>query len=45
LALQRDDVLALTLMQEEHTTTRVLHKRQRFGIAEPLQRFLAHMPL
>jgi len=45
LALQRDDVLALTLMQEEHTTTRVLHKRPLFGIGEPLPRFLANMAL
>lgn len=42
-ALQRDDVLALPLAEEEHITTFVLHKHQRFGITEPLQRFLAHV--
>ena len=42
-ALQRDDVLALPLVEEEHITTFVLHKHQRFGITEPLQRFLAHV--
>ncbi|MFT3778334.1 MAG: LysR family transcriptional regulator [Ottowia sp.] len=42
-SVQRDDVLALPLAEEEHVTTFVLHKHQRFGIAEPLQRFLAHV--
>jgi len=42
-AVQRDDVLALPLAEEEHVTTFVLHKHQRFGIAEPLQRFLVHV--
>lgn len=42
-ALQRDDVIAVPLAEEEHVTTFVLHKHQRFGIAEPLQRFLAHV--
>ncbi|MDA7417085.1 LysR family transcriptional regulator [Xenophilus arseniciresistens] len=42
-ALQRDDVLAVPLAEEEHITTFVLHKHQRFGIAEPLKRFLAHV--
>ena len=42
-ALQRDDVLSLPLAEEEHINTFVLHKHQRFGIAEPLQRFLAHV--
>lgn len=42
-ALQRDDVLALPVAEAEHITTFVLHKHQRFGIAEPLQRFLAHV--
>lgn len=42
-ALQRDDVLALPLAQDERITTFVLHKHQRFGLAEPLQRFLAHV--
>lgn len=42
-ALQRDDVLAMPLAEDEHITTYVLHKHQRSGIAEPLQRFLAHV--
>ncbi len=42
-ALQRDDVLAVPLAEEEHITTFVLHKYQRFGITEPLQRFLDHV--
>lgn len=42
-ALQRDDVLAVPLAEEEYFTTFVLHKHQRFGIAEPLQRFLDHV--
>lgn len=42
-ALQRNDVLALPLAEEERITTFVLHKHQRFGITEPLQRFLAHV--
>jgi len=42
-ALQRNDVLAVPLTEEEHVTTFVLHKYQRFGISEPLQRFLTHV--
>lgn len=42
-ALQRDDVVALPLAEQEHIITFVLHKHQRFRIAEPLQRFLAHV--
>ncbi|MES2246504.1 MAG: LysR family transcriptional regulator [Pseudomonadota bacterium] len=42
-ALQRDDVLAVPLVEDEHITTFVLHKHRRFGIAEPLQRFFAHV--
>jgi DNA-binding transcriptional LysR family regulator len=42
-ALQRDDVLAVPLAEHEHITTFVLHKHQRFGITESLQRFLAHV--
>lgn len=41
--LRRSDVLALPLAEEEHITTFVLHKHQRFGISEPLQRFLTHV--
>ncbi|WP_412179469.1 LysR family transcriptional regulator [Variovorax paradoxus] len=42
-ALQRDDVLAVPLAEEEHVTTFVVHKHQRFGLAEPSRRFLAHV--
>ncbi len=42
-ALQREDVLALPLVEEEFITTFVLHKHQRFGITEPLKRFLDHV--
>lgn len=42
-ALRRSDVIALPLVEEEHITTFVLHKHQRFGISEPLQRFLTHI--
>lgn len=42
-ALQRDDVLAVPLAEEEQITTFVLHKHQRFGVSEPLKRFLAHV--
>ncbi|MBS0339149.1 MAG: LysR family transcriptional regulator [Proteobacteria bacterium] len=41
--LRRSDVLALPLAEEEHITTFVLHKHQRFGIAAPVQRFLTHV--
>jgi hypothetical protein len=41
--LRRNDVLALPLAEEEHITTFVLHKHQRFGGAEPVQRFLTHV--
>lgn len=42
-SLQRGDVLVLPLAEEEHITTFALHKHQRFGIAEPVQRFLTHV--
>jgi len=42
-ALQRDDVVVLPLAEEVHITTFVLHKQQRFGISEPVQRFLGHV--
>lgn len=42
-AMQRDDVVALPLTEEAHITTFVLYKRQSPGIAEPIQRFLAHV--
>ncbi len=41
--LRRSDVLALPLAEEEHITTFVLHKHQRFGIAAAVQRFLTHV--
>ena len=42
-ALQRNDLVALPLAEQEHLTTFVLHKQQRFRTEEPLQRFLAHV--
>ena len=42
-ALLRSNVLVLPMTEEEHITTFVLHKHQRFGITGPLQRFLAHI--
>ncbi len=41
--LRRSDVVALPLAEEEHITTFVLHKHQRFGIADPVQRFLTYI--
>lgn len=41
--LRRNDVVAVQLNEDERISTFVLHKHQRFGIAEPLQRFLAHV--
>lgn len=41
--LRRSDVVALPLAEDEHITTFVLHKHQRFGISEPVQRFLTHV--
>lgn len=45
--LQRGDVMALPLAEEEYITTFVLHKHkhkhQRFGMQEPVQRFLTHV--
>lgn len=43
LTLRRSDVVALPLAEEEHITTFVLHKHQRFGIADPAQRFLTYI--
>lgn len=39
--LQRSDVVALPLREDERITTYVLHKRQRCGAADALQQFLA----
>lgn len=41
--LLRNDVVVLPLAEAERITTYVLHKRQRFGLAEPVQRFLTHV--
>jgi DNA-binding transcriptional LysR family regulator len=40
--LRRSDVVALPLREDEYITTYVLHKRQRFGSDDALQRFIAH---
>lgn len=41
--LLRNDVVVLPLVEDERITTYVLHKRQRFGLDEPVQRFLTHV--
>ncbi len=40
--LHRTDVVAVPLQEDEHIITWVLHKRQRFGLPEELQRFLTY---
>lgn len=40
--LSRSDIVAVPLREDERITTYVLHKRQRFGAADALQRFIAH---
>lgn len=40
--LQRTDVVAVPLRESEHIVTSMLHKQQRFGSTEELQRFLTH---
>lgn len=40
--LCRDDVAIVPLSDDERITTFVLHKHQRFGLSETLQRFLTH---
>jgi DNA-binding transcriptional LysR family regulator len=40
--LHRSDVVAVPLREDERFTTFVLHKHQRFGLPEALQRFVAH---
>lgn len=42
-ALRRSDVVVVPLVEEEHIITYVLHKHQRFGVTEPVQRFLTHV--
>lgn len=41
--LSRDDLVVRPLAEDEYITTYVLHKHQRFGLAEPVQRFLTHV--
>lgn len=43
LTLSRNDVVIRPLEEDEHITTYVLHKHQRFGLAESVQRFLTHV--
>lgn len=40
--LHRTDVVAVPLKEDERIVTCVLHKHQRFGLTEELQRFLTH---
>lgn len=40
--LRRSDVVAVPLREDERFTTFVLHKHQRFGLPDALQRFVAH---
>lgn len=40
--LCRSDIVAVPLNEEECITTFVLHKHQRFGLPDALQRFVAH---
>lgn len=41
--LRRTDVVAVPLTQDERIVTYVLHKHQRFGLPDALQRFLTHV--
>ncbi len=41
--LLRADVMAVPLAEDEHIVTYVLHKQQRLGLPEALQRFLAYV--
>jgi DNA-binding transcriptional LysR family regulator len=40
--LCRDEVVAVPIREDERITTFVLHKHQRFGLPEAMQRFVAH---
>lgn len=40
--LCRSDVVVIPLCEDERLTTFVLHKHQRFGLPDALQRFVAH---
>ena len=41
--LSRDYLVVRPLEEDEYITTYVLYKLQRFGPAEPVQRFLTHV--
>lgn len=41
-ALRRTDIVAVPLEEDQRITTFVLHKHQRFGLPDALQRFVAH---
>ncbi len=41
--LRRADVVGVPLREDERITTFVLHKQQRFGLPDALQRFVAHV--
>jgi DNA-binding transcriptional LysR family regulator len=41
-ALQRKDIVVVPLAEQIHITTYLLHKHQRSGLSESLQRFLTH---
>lgn len=41
--LLRSDIAVITLAEPAHFTTYVLHKRQRLGLSESVQRFLTHV--
>jgi len=40
--MRRNDVVAVPLEEDGGITTFVLHKHQRFGLPEALQRFVPH---
>ncbi len=40
--LRRSDVVSVPLREDERFTTFVVHKHQRFGLPDALQRFVAH---
>jgi DNA-binding transcriptional LysR family regulator len=42
-SLRRTDVVAVPLTEDVRITTYVLHKHQRFGLTDALQRFLGHV--
>ena len=42
-SVRRADVVSVSLKEDERVFTYVLHKHQRFGLPDALQRFLAHV--